>query len=113
MRKKTNAVEASTIAKVVALSLFIGGSGVGYVFQKSQIVGLGDQVAGNLETIHELEERHKNVRLKFERATSREQLELMARRFQLPLGEPDRKWIIELPEPRVEPGRTPSLARQE
>jgi len=113
MKNRSTAVQASTIAKVVALSIFLGGSGVGYVFQKSQIYGLSHQSEANIEIIHELEQRRVAIKFRLEQATSREQLELSARLFRLPLQEPPRSRIITLTEPRIEPARPMSLATQE
>lgn len=112
MRKRQNAVQASTIAKVVALGIFLGGSGVGYVFQKSQISGLYRQKDANAEAIHELEQRRNKIKFAIEQQTTRDRLLEAARRFNLPLLEPPPERVITLNEPAIEPARPVSLAAQ-
>lgn len=112
MRKRQTAVQASTIAKVVALSIFLGGSGVGYVFQKSQISGLNHEKDANAEAIRELEQRRNRIKFAIEQQTTRDRLLEAARRFNLPLEEPPPQRIIPLPEPTIGPARPVSLAAQ-
>lgn len=112
MRNRQTHVQAATIAKVVALSLFLGGSGVGYVFQKGQIRGLAKQVAANDEVLNELETRQRNLRIALEASTSRAQLELARRHFNLPLVQPDRQHVLTLPEPRTNASRNVQLVKQ-
>jgi uncharacterized protein HemX len=112
MRNRQTHIQAATIAKVVALSLFLGGSGVGYVFQKGQIDGLARQVAANDEVLNELETRQRILKLRLEQSTSRPQLELARRDFNLPLVQPDRQHVLTLPEPRIDPPRNIQLVNQ-
>ncbi len=112
MRNRQTQIPATTIAKVVALSLFLGGSGVGYVFQKGQIDGLARQVAANEEVLNELETRQQRLKLKLEESTSRAELELAGRYFKLPLAQPDRQHVLTLPEPRIDPPRKIQLVNQ-
>jgi hypothetical protein len=99
MTTQRTAITASTIAKVLALSIFLGGSGVGYVFQNGQIRGLNSQAKRNDERIHELEERRKNLKFRLAAMTSRDKLELSARYHKLDLRMPDPGQVITLPEP--------------
>lgn len=108
MKRRQHGVDASTIAKVVALSLFIGGSGVGYVFQKSQINALDLQKKANDDLIEDLKMHHAIAKNRVEGATSRQGLEARARQFSLPLGKPG--YVIELPEPRLGPNTELNLA---
>lgn len=112
MRNRQTHIQAATIAKVVALSLFLGGSGVGYVFQKGQIRGLAKQVAANDEVLNELEARQRSLKFDLEQSNSRAQLELARRRFNLPLVQPDRQHVLTLPEPRIDPPRKIQLVNQ-
>lgn len=102
MTNQRTAITASTIAKVLALSIFLGGSGVGYVFQKGQIDGLENQAKSNDERIHELEERRKNLKFRLAATTSREKLEVSARLHKLDLRMPDPGQVVTLPEPARE-----------
>ncbi len=112
MRNRQTHIQAATIAKVVALSLFLGGSGVGYVFQKGQIDGLAKQIKANDEVLNELETRQQSLKLKLEKSTSRAQLELARRHFDLPLVQPDRRHVLTLPEPRIDAPRIIQLVNQ-
>ena len=112
MKNRQTHVQAATIAKVVALSLFLGGSGVGYVFQQGQIDGLARQIKANDEALNELETRHRYLKLRLEQSTSRAELEQARRRFNLPLARPDRQHVITLPEPRIGSPRGVQLVQQ-
>lgn len=113
MANKPTAVNATTVAKVLALSLFLGGSGVGYVYQKDQIQGLGKQREANDAKAYELTRRAENLKVRLAGATSRARLELAGRRFQLSLRKPEPDQVITLSEPpvAVRPAHV-SLARQ-
>jgi len=110
MKNRQTAIQASVVAKVVALSLFLGGSGVGYVYQKNQIHALHRRATANEESLHELRQQRDLIKLGLEQTISRERLELSARLFQLPLGKPERNRIIVLPEPVMNGGRRLDLA---
>jgi len=103
MANKSTAVNATTVAKVLALSLFLGGSGVGYVYQKGQIQGLVRQRDANEGKIYELTRRSENLKVRLAGATSRARLELAGRRFRLALRVPEQGQVITLAEPK--PGR--------
>ena len=45
--------------KVVLLCVFIGGSGVGYVWQKNQIHQLGEQITRSEKRLQELVQQNK------------------------------------------------------
>lgn len=101
MANKSNSVNATTIAKVLALSLFLGGSGVGYVYQKGQIQGLQKQEATNELKIDELSRRSENLKVRLAGVTSRVRLELAGRQFQLGLQMPEPGRVITLQEPHI------------
>lgn len=105
MSSRHNAVRAGTIAKVVALSLFLGGSGVGYVFQKGQIDGLAEQRKRNELAIGKLEQNLTELKLKLEKVTSEEQLGRNLRKFRIQLTKPDPRGVITLNEPSLAPAR--------
>jgi len=99
---KSNAVNATTVAKVLALSLFLGGSGVGYVYQKGQIHGLIKQRDANDLKIYDLSRRSDTLKVRMAGVTARAQLELAGRQFQLDLRMPEPGQVITLPEPKIE-----------
>ncbi len=106
------AIPATTLAKVLALSLFLGGSGVGYVYQKGQIHGLLKQRAAHDARIIELTRRADNLKVRLAGTTSRARLELAGRRFHLPLRMPEPGTVITLPEPALERGGGINLVTQ-
>lgn len=109
MSSRHNAVRAGTIAKVVALSLFLGGSGVGYVFQKGQIHGLAEQRKKNEFALGKLEQNLTELKLKLENVTSEEQLGRNLQKFRIQLVKPDPRGVITLNEPSLGPARVLKL----
>jgi hypothetical protein len=112
MVNKPNAVNATTVAKVLALSLFLGGSGVGYVYQMGQIDGLIKQRDANALKIYDLSRHSDYLNVRLAGVTSRAQLELRGRHFQLDLRMPEPDQVITLPEPRLEGAAGIRLANQ-
>ncbi len=88
--------------KACLLCLVIGGSGVGYVWQKDQIARLGQQMKARETTLVRLEEQNEKLRKQL--ATLRQPQFLQAQIQKLNLGlvlpAPTQKW--RLPEPMPE-----------
>ena len=101
MRYQNQAVRAGTVAKVVALCLFIGGAGIGYVAQKRQNYVLKEQSIERQRERQELERRRDEAALALEKITKDEELERQVVAFQLGLVRPDRNSVRTLPEPQV------------
>lgn len=112
MANRPTSVNATTIAKVLALSLFLGGSGVGYVYQKAQNQGLVKQLAANEIKKYELMRKSETLRVRLAASTSRARLELLSRQFGLLLRMPEPGQVITLPEPKFERTAGINLANQ-
>lgn len=112
MANRPTAVNATTVAKVLALSLFLGGSGVGYVYQKDQNQGLAKQLAANDLKVNELMRKSETLKVRLAASTSRARLELASRQFGLLLRMPEPGQVITLPEPKFERTAGVNLANQ-
>lgn len=113
MSKRQQAVQFSTVAKVLLVSLFLGGSGVGYVLQKGQIRDLMDQKARNESLIDELVNDQRRWKAEFNRATTRPQIHSYMLRHRLQMQQTDLREVVTMREPTI-PGThaTVSLVRQ-
>src|ERR1043166_10316397 len=78
------AIRFGPALKAFLLCLFIGGVGVGYVWQKQQISELGRQIARREQQLASLQDQ--NEKLKTQLAMMRSQTYLEARIKQLNLG---------------------------
>jgi len=83
--------------KAFVLCLIIGGSGVGYVWQKNQIYELGKQIRVREQKLKALSDH--NLLLRSQLAMMRLQKELEPRIKKLGLVAPDPSQIWRLPEP--------------
>jgi hypothetical protein len=95
--------------KAFLLCLLIGGSGVGYVWQKSQIYELGKMIKTNENKLTELREQNKKLGFQLHMLRSPRSLENRVRELNLGLGPPRQASVIRLLEPaptqRVEAGQ--------
>ena len=89
--------------KAFILCALIGGSGVGYVWQKSQINDLGRQITARETLLEELKDQNKKARGQL--AVLRSPIMLKKRIEELKLGlvEPQQTQIWRLPEPAALP----------
>jgi len=99
MAKKNHAVQFSTVAKVLLISLFLGGSGVGYVLQKGQIRTLRMEREENARQIQELSDKLRRVDAELETAKGRAEILLGLERHNIELGPTDWQFVVTLPEP--------------
>ena len=102
---QTTATRFGPALKAFLLCLLIGGSGVGYVWQKSQIDELGKQVLKREQLLAEL--NVQNNRLKEQLNKMRQPRELERRIVELKLGlvRPQQTQWLRLPEPSREPAQ--------
>jgi len=93
------AIRFGPALKAFLLCLLIGGSGVGYVWQKSQIYELGKLIKQHENRLGEL--RDQNKKLSDQRAMLRSprKLEERVRELNLGLGQPRPASVIRLLEP--------------
>jgi hypothetical protein len=93
--------------KAFLLCLLIGGSGVGYVWQKEQIVKLGEKIKLREAKLHALEAQNDVLRQRLGKMRTLDFLELQIRKAGLGLAKPQDAQILRLPEPVVVPARVP------
>ncbi len=105
---QTTAVRFGPPVKAFLLCLLIGGSGVGYVWQKSQIDDLGKQILKRERRLKELGDQ--NSKLGNQLAAMRGPLYLDMRIKELKLGLAPVPWsqVCKLPEPPREAPRPPA-----
>jgi hypothetical protein len=93
------AIRFGPALKAFLLCLLIGGSGVGYVWQKNQIYELGQQIRQREQALMALESQ--NEKLKKQLAMMYRPVWLEARIKELNLGlvppQPQQKWLLRLP----------------
>ncbi|MBE0545767.1 MAG: hypothetical protein IH623_30930 [Verrucomicrobia bacterium] len=98
-KHQSAAVRFGPALKAFMLCAFIGGSGVGYVWQKSQIAELGHQMKQREIRLAGLQEQNQKLNTQF--ATLRSPMKLRERLPELKLGlvpvQPSQVW--RLPEP--------------
>ena len=97
--------------KAFVLCLLIGGTGVGYVWQKNQIYELAKQIRQREQRVNLLTKQNRDLRGQL--ATMRLQTYLEPRIKKLGLVAPDASQIWHLTEPSrtvLEPGHAPDIA---
>jgi len=96
---QTAAIRFGPALKAFLLCGLIGGSGVGYVWQKSQIQELGHQIK-TLETrLSELQTQNNKARIQLAELRSPMKLKQRIEELKLGLVEPQQSQIWRLPEP--------------
>ncbi len=83
-KSQSVAIRFGPAIKALVICLLIGGSGVGYVWQKEQIVRLGQQIKGREIRLHGFEDQNDNLRKQLGKMRSLQFLE--ARIKELNLG---------------------------
>jgi uncharacterized protein HemX len=96
---RSAAIRFGPALKAFLLCLVIGGSGVGYVWQKTQILELGRQIKQREQKLSALEQQGE--RLKKQLATMRtvQSLEDSIKKLNLGLGQPQMSQVWHLAEP--------------
>jgi len=93
------AIRFGPALKAFLLCLIIGGSGVGYVWQKTQIYELGQQIRKRELHLTELQDSNKKLRDQLAMLRSPKMLEQRARELKLGLSQPQPAQILRLTEP--------------
>jgi hypothetical protein len=108
------AVRFGPALKAFLLCGLIGGSGVGYVWQKSQIDELGRQIKAHEVRLAELQTTNKKMRDHLSVLRSPIMLKQRIEELKLGLVEPQQSQIWRLPEPLASPSSSPEadLSRQ-
>ena len=97
--------------KAFLLCLLIGGSGVGYVWQKSQINDLGKQILKRERRLKDLLDQNEKLKKQLATLRSPRFLEFRIKELNLGLGPPPISQVWSLPEPSRDLPR-PKLDRQ-
>jgi cell division protein FtsB len=90
--------------KAFVLCALIGGSGVGYVWQKSQIVELDRQIKKREVRLRDLEQQNEKMKKQLATLRSPQYLDTRVRELNLGLTTPQPSQVLRLPEPVTEPG---------
>ncbi|TAK97656.1 MAG: hypothetical protein EPO07_12890 [Verrucomicrobia bacterium] len=100
--------------KAFLLCLLIGGAGVGYVWQKSQIYELGRQIKQREVRLKLLQDDNKKLDDQLAMLRSPVKLDLRVRELNLGLARPNPSLVISLPEPTAQApaSSAPMLAQQ-
>lgn len=93
------AVRFGPALKAFLLCALIGGSGVGYVWQKSQIDELGRQIKKRETRLAEMQNQNKKLRDQLAMLRSPRSIEQRVRELNLGMGQPQPAQVWRLPEP--------------
>lgn len=112
-RNQSTAIRFVPALKAALLCLFIGGSAIGYVWQKNQLLDLGRKIKERETTLGRLKEANSKLSKQLVTLRSPAYLERRLRELNIPLVQPDQAQIIrivETPPGDYPPGRGPLLA---
>jgi hypothetical protein len=98
-RNNSTAIRLVPALKALFLCLLIGGSGVGYVWQKNQIHELGQQIKKREIVLEELRRLNKQRRDKLDELRSPPMLDARVKQLNLGLALPQQAQLVRLPEP--------------
>jgi hypothetical protein len=102
---QTTATRFGPALKAFLLCLLIGGSGVGYVWQKSQIDELGKQMLKREKQLAELNVQNENLKEQLNKMRSPKELERRIVELKLGLVRPQQSQWLRLQEPSREPAQ--------
>ena len=116
-KNQSAAVRFAPALKALMLCLFIGGSGVGYVWYKNQVSVLGQQIKERETRLAELQRKNKMARAQLDALTSPIALDARVKKLNLGLAAPPVSQIVRLVEtpweiPAPEPGQGSNDFRQ-
>jgi hypothetical protein len=104
-KSQSAAIRFGPALKAFLLCLLIGGSGVGYVWQKDQIARLGQQIKLREAYLARVEEENEKLRKTLLLMRSPRNLETRNRDLNLGLVAPQPAQIWRMSEPQAEPPR--------
>jgi hypothetical protein len=107
-RHQSAAIRFSPVLKVVLLCSVFCGSGVGYVWQKSQIAELGQQIRKRELRLTELDQQNEKMKKQLAIMRSPQFLETRIRELNLGLVRPQESQKLILNEPVPESARPPA-----
>jgi len=100
---RTTATRFAPAVRAFMLCVLIGGSGIGYVWQKNQIATLGKQIKEREQRLSELRDNNEKLRKQLATLQSPPQIERRVRELNLGLGpaSPRQKLVLWEPVPDV------------
>jgi len=98
-KSQSAAIRFGPALKAFLLCLLIGGSGVGYVWQKNQILELGRQFKKQETTLTDLKNQNEKMRRQLASLRSPAMVEQRVKDLNLGLVLPRENQILRLPEP--------------
>lgn len=101
-KNQSAAVRFGPALKAFLLCLFIGGSGIGYVWQKNQIYELGKQIKAREVRLHDLQVQNEKSRRQIAMLHSPQYIEQRIRELNLGLVQPQPNQIWRMVEPSAE-----------
>ena len=104
-KSQSAAIRFGPALKAFLLCLLIGGSGVGYVWQKEQIVRLGQQMKQREVQLAHLQAQNQKVSRQLDLMLSPRFLEKQIQDLKLGLVRPQPGQVWQLSEPPVKPAR--------
>ena len=108
-KNQAAAIRFGPALKAVVLCLLLGGSGVGYVWQKNQIYDLGQQMKKRETTLRTLQDQNEKLRKQLAAMRSPKFLEERIKILNLGLVQPQQGQILRLAEPQPD---LPTAERQ-
>ena len=96
------AVRFAPALKAFLLCAFIGGAGVGYVWQKERINDLGKQILSREKRLAELREQNEKLRRQMAMLRSPQFIEMRIKELNLGLAQPEAGQVWRLVEPSAE-----------
>ena len=102
-KHQSAAIRFGPALKAFLLCLLIGGSGVGYVWQKNQIDQLGQQIRKREMHLKELQDQNEKLRRQMAYMKSPPFLEARIKELNLGLVPPQRSQVWYIQEPKPEP----------
>lgn len=101
-KNQAAAIRFGPALKAVVLCLLLGGSGVGYVWQKNQIYDLGQQMKKRETTLRTLQDQNEKLRKHLAAMRSPKFLEERVKLLNLGLVQPQPGQILRLAEPSAD-----------
>ena len=98
-KNQVAAIRFGPALKAFVLCLLLGGSGVGYVWQKNQIYELGQQMKKRETNLRTLQDQNEKLWKQLATMRSPKFLEARAKELNLGLVQPQPGQILRLPEP--------------
>lgn len=113
-KHQSAAIRFGPALKAFLLCLVIGGSGVGYVWQKNQIYDLGQQIRKREIHLKELQDQNEKLRRQMAFMRSPQFLETRVKELNLGLvpPQPSQVWYMTEPTPETHAPDRPLAARQ-